>query len=156
MRLLFPSLIITALLGLSAPALSQSQTTDIRPNAQRVIGEELRTSFTGKTHAGAYNFTPEGEPTRFYEERHNADGSVAYAEEGGRYPGVWLTIKDTICYIYENGNMPGGCFRVYKVANCYYFYSDQIIEREDELDRDYWTARSTLKGQAPKCDAAIS
>jgi len=52
--------------------------------------------------------------------------------------------------------MPGGCFRVYRVQNCFYFYSDTLIEREDELDRDYWTARSVIKGDQPKCEAAIS
>ena len=43
--------------------------------------------------------------------------------------------------------MEGGCFRVYKVGNCFYYYNDQIPEFSGELDRDYWTARSVKKGR---------
>jgi len=144
------------LFSVSTLASAQSQKTDIRPDANRLLGDELRQSFAGITHSGAYNFTEKGEPTRFYTESHKADGRISYTEEGRTDAGTWLIIKDTICYLYDAGDMPGGCFRVYRVENCYYFYSDQLIERQDELDRDYWTARSVHKGEQPKCEAAIS
>lgn len=147
---------MAALIGLPVYAAAQSQKTDIRPNANRILGEELRQSFAGKTHSGAYNFTERGEPTRFYEETHGADGKISYTENGRNDPGTWLIMKDTLCYIYDAADMPGGCFRVYRVENCYYFYSSQNVERGDELDRDYWTARSVVKGEQPKCEAAIS
>lgn len=150
---------IAIMLGLlTAPsfAFAQSQKTDIRPSANRLLGGELRASFTGITHSGAYNFTEKGEPTRFYEETHKTDGRISYTENGRNDPGTWLIIKDTMCYLYDAADMPGGCFRVYRVENCYYFYSDQNIERQDELDRDYWTARSVHKGEQPKCEASIS
>jgi len=137
-------------------AQAQSQKTDIRPNANRLLGDDLRASFKGKTHSGAYNFTEKGEPTRFYEEAHSADGRINYSENGRKDPGTWLILKDTLCYLYDAADMPGGCFRVYRVENCYYFYSDQNIERRDELDRDYWTARSVHKGEQPQCEASIS
>lgn len=117
---------------------------------------DLKASFAGQTHAGAYNFTAKGEPTRFYEERHDKSGSVAYSEDKVEEIGIWRVINDKLCYLYNSDNIVGGCFRVYRVANCYYFYSDRLIERKDELDQDYWTARSTLKGEAPKCEAALS
>ncbi len=144
------------LLALPSIAMAQSQKTDIRPNANRVIGDNLRAAFKGNTHSGAYNFTEKGQPTRFYEEFHGENGRVNYTEGKLAEPGAWLIYKDTLCYIYDTSDMPGGCFRVYSVANCYYFYSDQLIERADELDRDYWTARSVIKGQQPKCEAAVS
>jgi len=156
---LLKTLLLTATLALM-PAIgnAQSQKTDIRPNANRLIGETLRATFMGQTHSGAYNFTEKGEPTRFYEEIHGKDGRVIYSEVGVTQgdPGAWLLLKDTVCYLYDNAEMPGGCFRVYRVQNCFYFYSDTLIEREDELDRDYWTARSVIKGDQPKCEAAIS
>ena len=153
----FPKTVL-ALILMSFPPLAaaQSQTTDVRPNANRLTGDTLRSSFAGITHSGAYNFTEKGEPTRFYTESHKADGRVSYTEEGRTDTGRWLLVKDTICYLYDAGDMPGGCFRVYRVENCYYFYSDQNIELTDELDRDYWTARSVVKGEQPKCEAAIS
>ena len=146
------------LLLLSVPlsAVAQSQKTDIRPNANRLIGEELHSAFNGKSHSGAYNFTEKGQPTRFYEERHNHDGRVSYTENGRNDPGAWIIMKDMMCYLYDAPDMPGGCFRVYRVENCYYFYTSQNIERQDELDRDYWTARSVHKGEQPQCEASIS
>ncbi|WP_154813592.1 hypothetical protein [Hellea balneolensis] len=153
----FLKLSIAALLFASPiTAIAQSQKTDIRPNANRLLGEDLRLSFKGKIHSGAYNFTEKGEPTRFYEEAHNTDGRISYTENGRKDPGTWLILKDTMCYLYDAPDMPGGCFRVYRVENCYYFYSDQNIELKDELDRDYWTARSVIKGEQPKCEASIS
>lgn len=137
-------------------AMAQSQSTDIRPHASRMMDIDLKASFTGQTHSGAYNFTSKGEPTKFYEERHNKDGSVAYSEGSSDEVGIWRVIKNKLCYLYDSDQMSGGCFRVYRVTNCYYFYSDRLIEREDELDRDYWTARSTIKGEPPECDAALS
>jgi hypothetical protein len=143
---------------LIAPALShaQSQKTDIRPNANRLIGEELRDAFKGHTHSGAYNFTDKGQPTRFYEEIHGSNGRISYTENGRNDPGKWQILKDLMCYQYDASDMPGGCFRVYRVENCFYFYSSQNIELRDELDRDYWTARSVHKGEQPQCEAAIS
>ena len=139
-----------------ASVLAQSQKTDIRPNANRLMGEQLDSAFKGQTHSGAYNFTEKGQPTRFYEESHKVDGRISYSENGRNDPGTWLIIKDAMCYLYDAADMPGGCFRVYRVENCYYFYSDQNIERQDELDRDYWTARSVVKGEQPQCEASIS
>jgi len=141
----------------SAPeAFAQSQTTDIRPHANRMMGDDLKAAFSGQTHSGAYNFTPKGEPTRFYEERHNKEGTVTYSEGSDLETGIWRVFKDNLCYLYDSQDMPGGCFRVYRVKNCYYFYSDTLIERDDELDQDYWTARSTLNGELPQCEAAVS
>lgn len=135
---------------------AQNQQTDIRPQALRVIGDDLRDQFEGKVHNGAYNFTFEGQGLNNYTEMHYPDGRVVYREEDMEANGVWFINRDNICFVYENSAMTGGCFRVYKVANCYYYYSDQIREMEGELDRDYWTARSVLDGQSPECDAAIS
>ena len=156
MRRVFLSLAVFSLTAFANDAFAQSQNTDIRPHANRLTGNDLKASFAGQTHSGAYNFTAKGEPTRFYEESHNKDGVVSYSEGDAVEPGIWRVFNGNLCYLYENDNMPGGCFRVYRVANCYYFYSDNLIELEDELDRDYWTARSTLKGEEPKCEAALS
>jgi len=155
-RRVFLNLAILSLIAFAPDALAQSQNTDIRPHANRVIGNDLKAAFAGQIHAGAYNFTASGEPTRFYEERHHKDGKVAYSEGDGIEQGIWSVLKDNLCFLYDSNKMAGGCFRVYRVENCYYFYSTNLIERKDELDRDYWTARSTLKGEHPKCEAALS
>ena len=156
MHRVYLSLLAISAIAVSPTAYAQSQSTDIRPHASRMMDIDLKASFTGQTHSGAYNFTAKGEPTRFYEERHNKNGSVAYSEGDGDEFGIWRVIKNKLCYLYDSNEMPGGCFRVYRVANCYYFYSDSLIEREDELDHDYWTARSTIKGEPPKCEATLS
>jgi len=105
-----------ALMALPATGMAQSQKTDIRPNANRVMGDDLRVAFKGNTHSGAYNFTEKGQPTRFYEEFHGENGRVNYKEDRQAEPGAWLISKNTICYIYDSSNMPGGCFRAWRIA----------------------------------------
>lgn len=136
---------------LPVPALAQSQTFDIRPYAERVTGEALRGAFEGVTHDGAYNFTERGQAQRTYSELHKGDGTVAYSEDGRTHAGEWAVRGDTICYSYPDMN--GGCFRVWRVRNCYYYYSDRIPETSDEIDRDYWTARSVRQGEGATCEA---
>ncbi len=148
-------IILTALIW-SGNALAQSQTTDIRPNANRLMGDALLEAFKGVTHDGAYNFDPNGDPGRFYKETHHETGEVTYSEGEQTTGGAWIIRKDIMCYVYPPTAMPGGCFRVYQVGNCYYFYNDGIPEFSDELDRDYWTARSVKQGQRPDCGPGIS
>lgn len=149
--------ILTATLCL-LPSLTaaQSQKTDIRPNAERLSSEALLKAFKGVTHDGAYNFNLEGFAGAHYLETHKADSRVTYSEAGEKYEGVWRIHKDMMCYTYAGDSLGGGCFRVYQIKNCYYFYSSAFIERENELDRDYWTARSVKKGEEPLCVAGMS
>ena len=143
------------MLGASQAA-AQSQKTDIRPKANRVIGDALLKDFMGITHEGAYSFTEEGEPTRYYSETHHKSGKTTYIEGEINTDGAWIIRKKVMCYAYPNVDMQGGCFRVYKVGNCFYFYNDAIPEFADELDRDYWTARSVKKGEKPNCLLNVS
>lgn len=149
-------IICVSIVSLAEAAIAQSQSTDIRPNAKRVMGEALRTEFSGVRHEGAYNFNREGEFQNRYTEMHYKDGKVLYREGAREDKGQWQIRNNTLCFTYDNSLMSGGCFRVYKVDNCFYYYSDYFREREDELDREYWTARSVKAGQTPQCDAPIS
>jgi len=146
-----------ALISLS-PLLSfaQSQTLDIRPNAERLRSDDLLKAFKGSTHEGSYNFNLEGLAGNHYLETHLPDSRVTYRENGEDHAGVWTIRRDMMCYTYAGDSLGGGCFRVYRIKNCYYFYSDSFIERKDELDRNYWTARSVVKGQEPLCVAGMS
>ena len=148
--------ILAAGSSLNMSALAQSQKTDIRPNAYRVQGQALVENFKGRTHEGAYGFSREGKPSRYYTETHHADGRTTYFDNGETDTGVWLIVENKLCFIYDSSELAGGCFRVYRVKNCFYFYSDDIIEQSDELDRDYWTARSVKKGETPQCQAEMS
>lgn len=140
----------------STTALAQSQDTDVRAKASRVTGEALIEAFSGVTHKGAYNFSAQGRASNFYTETHLKDGPVKYSEGGQAHDGDWAIFRDSLCYSYDEADMPGGCFRVYKIGTCYYFYSASIREMRDELDRDYWTARSVQDGDEPTCEAVFS
>jgi len=140
----------------SVTANAQSQTTDIRPKAEKLQGDDLLKAFLGKTYEGAYNFSAEGEPRRFYEEVHHQDSRVTYSEHGESFAGAWTLARDTICYQYRSDTMSGGCFRVYQVGNCYYFYNSARPERPYELGENYWTARSTQAGEIADCEPAVS
>lgn len=154
----FPRRLCLFLAAVSIPvlAIAQSQTTDIRPNANRVMGEDLVAAYKGVTHDGAYNFSRDGEPRRFYIETTGEDGRTSYRENGLQETGDWFIKQDALCFTYDASSMSGGCFRVYNVGNCYYYYSDTIVLRSDELDQDYWTARSVKKGEAPNCEPGLS
>lgn len=139
-------------------ATAQSQTYDVRPDAVQVTGEALQQNFKGLTHEGAYNFDSLGRPGVRFTERHYADGRILYVENGESFKGRWtVTPLDTICYSYEEKMVGGGgCFRVYQLGSCYYFYSSYFVAREDEIDQDYWTARSVKKGERATCEDMIS
>lgn len=141
---------------LASAALAQSQDIDIRAKASRVKGDALIEAFSGVTHNGAYNFSSEGRASSFYTETHLEGGAVKYTEDGRPHDGDWAVFRDQLCYSYDEADMPGGCFRVYKVGTCFYFYSATLIKRRDELDRDYWTARSVQDGDEPTCEAVFS
>lgn len=149
-------LALCLLVSTTLSASAQSQKTDIRPHANRLTGEALKAVFSGVTHDGAYNFSMKGVPRQFYTETTRANGRAIYTQNGVTAEGNWSIKNDVLCFVYDRQSMNGGCFRVYNVANCYYYYDDKIILRPDELDRDYWTARSVKSGEIPTCDAAIS
>lgn len=149
-------LVIALALFASSISAAQSQTTDIRPDAKRITGDALLAEFLGVTHDGAYNFSEEGEAGRYYVETHHDDSRTSYVEDGNTTIGVWSIRQNFLCFQYPGEGMNGGCFRVYKVGNCFYYYSNQLPERRLEIDQPYWTARSVKQGEAPNCDPVVS
>ncbi|WP_371397108.1 hypothetical protein [Fretibacter rubidus] len=154
--LIFTLLTLGALTMTPPPSFAQSQDYDVRPEASRLMGEALTSSFTGMTHTGAYNFNPRGEPGNRYTEWHGDDGAIIYREGDLMAKGRWAARNDMICYDYNNNILGSGCFRVYKLGSCHYFYSSSLLARDDELSTDYWTARSVHKGQRATCEDMIS
>lgn len=150
--------ILAILSGLILPAevTAQSQTLDIRDKAERLKGDALLEAFMGKTFDGAYNFTDDGKPRRFFNETHYEDSRANYTEDGQKTEGIWTIMQNNICYRYKSSNMSGGCFRVYKISNCFYFYDERIEERPREIGENYWTARSTRQGETADCEASFT
>lgn len=105
---------------------------------------------------GAYNFGRNGKAQSFYTETHNADGTLSYKEDGATEPGRWFLRKDTLCFMYPSNQLAGGCFRVYQIKNCYYFYSTTRSQVPHETGEPYWTARSVKMGERAGCERAIS
>lgn len=135
------------------------QTIDIRPDADQVTGEALRKAFTDITHAGAYNFARNGKAKSKYTETTTKDGVTTYIEDGKTFIGQWVTDGELLCFRYDADSMPGGCFRVYKIANCYYYYGAGMSTNTNggpNPNRDtYWTARSVRKGEPAQCDMVV-
>jgi len=109
-----------ASLCINSAAYAQSQSLDIRPYGERIMGDELTVHFQGQVHDGAYNFSRSGEARAFYTEQHNKDGTVLYTEGELIADGRWGVFGDILCYYYVNNALNGGCFRVYRVKNCYF------------------------------------
>jgi len=149
-------LIISLTLCLSGAAHSQTQDTDIRENADQLTAEAIKATFSDVTMDGAYNFGRNGKAQSFYTETHNPDGTLTYSEDGMEEPGRWFVRKDSICYTYPSKRLSGGCFRVYQIKNCYYFYSASRRQVAYETGQPYWTARSTKKGKRANCEPALS
>ena len=153
---IFTLLTLTMQAQLTPASFAQSQDYDVRPEAARLMGDALQSSFTGMTHTGAYNFNPRGEPGNRYTEWHSEDGAIIYREGKLLAKGRWAVRNDMICYDYDSNILGSGCFRVYKLGSCHYFYSSSLLARKDALSTDYWTARSVHKGQRATCEDMIS
>ena len=154
---LFSRILLGAVvLGLSTPASSQSQDTDIRDNADQLSAKQIKSTFSGATMDGAYNFGRNGKAQSFYIEVHNPDGTLIYEEDGNIEPGRWFVRKDSLCFMYPSNQMSGGCFRVYQVKNCYYFYDAARRQVPYETGEAYWIARAVKAGERAGCDAPLS
>lgn len=150
------TVIIAAAFGLSFTASAQTQDTDIRPNADQLSGEQIKSVFADAHMDGAYNFGRNGKAQSFYTEKHNPDGTLTYEEDGIVEPGRWFVRQDALCFMYPSNNLAGGCFRVYQVKNCYYFYSTSRRQVERETGEPYWTARAVKRGERAGCERAVS
>ena len=142
-------------LGLALTATAQTQDTDIRPNADQLTGDQIKTVFSDAKMDGAYNFGRNGKAQSFYREDHNPDGTLTYEEDGVVDPGRWFVRKDALCFMYPSNKMSGGCFRVYQIKNCYYFYSTSRRQVAGENGQPYWTARAVKRGERAGCEKAI-
>ena len=142
-------------LGLALTATAQTQDTDIRPNADQLTGDQIKKVFSDAKMDGAYNFGRNGKAQSFYREDHNPDGTLTYEEDGVVDPGRWFVRKDALCFMYPSNKMSGGCFRVYQIKNCYYFYSTSRRQVAGENGQPYWTARAVKRGERAGCEKAI-
>ena len=142
--------------GLTVTATAQTQDTDIRPDADQLTAAQIKTVFSDAHMDGAYNFGRNGKAQSFYDEKHNPDGTLTYIEDGAIEPGRWFVRKDALCFMYPSNRLSGGCFRVYQVKNCYYFYSTSRKRVAGENGRPYWTARAVKKGERAGCEKAVS
>lgn len=143
-------------LGLTAAAAAQTQDTDIRPNADQLTADDIKSVFSDAEMDGAYNFGRNGKAQSFYKEKHNPDGTLLYEEDGIVEPGRWFVRNDALCFMYPSNTLSGGCFRVYRIKNCYYFYSTSRQQVTRETGEPYWTARAVKKGERAGCERAIS
>jgi len=143
-------------LALAGAASAQTQDTDIRPNADQLTADQIKTIFSDADMSGAYNFGRNGKAQSFYREKHNPDGTLTYEEDGRVEPGRWFVRNDAICFTYPSNQLAGGCFRVYQVKNCYYFYSTSRRQMPSENGQPYWTARAVKQGERAGCERAIS
>ena len=148
-------LVLTLILGLTATATAQTQDTDIRPNADQLKSDQIKAVFSGAKMDGAYNFGRNGRAQSFYRENHNPDGTLTYEENGVVDPGRWFVRKDALCFTYPSNRLAGGCFRVYQIKNCYYFYSTSRQQVAGENGQPYWTARAVKQGERAGCEKAI-
>ena len=151
-----PLAILMLSCGLAFTATAQTQDTDIRANADQLSAQEIKTIFSDAEMDGAYNFGRNGKAQSFYKEIHKPDGTLTYEEDGQIEPGRWFVRKDALCFMYPSNQLAGGCFRVYRVKNCYYFYSTSRRQVPGENGRPYWTARAVKKGERAGCERAVS
>ena len=147
---------IALALGISVTAAGQSQDTDIRPNANQLTAKDIKRIFSDAEMDGAYNFGRNGKAQSFYRETHNPDGTLIYEEDGNVEPGRWFIRKDALCFMYPSNQLAGGCFRVYNIKNCYYFYSTTRRQVATENGDPYWTARAVKRGERAGCERAVS
>ncbi|WP_017931178.1 hypothetical protein [Robiginitomaculum antarcticum] len=149
--------IFVAASGFAAPAHAgePTQDIDIRPTGEQVTGESLSAAFSGVTHKGSYAILRENTGTKDYTETTFSDGTVTYNEGDMVATGQWRRFGERICYSYEQDHMAGGCFYVYQVGNCYYYYGSNAAGIMGAQDGLYWIARSVKTGETASCDPVI-
>lgn len=142
-----------------APLHAQSQDVDIRGDAKQLTGSALLSAYRGVTHKGTYAFLRDGTGTTHYTETTRADGTVEYKEGDLIAHGAWVPSQDSLCFRYKSDYMSGGCFHVWQIGNCYYYYATNQIgfgaASPSERPDTYWTARSVKSGETPDCDPEI-
>ena len=139
----------------TASAGEPTQDIDIRPDGVQVTGEMLDLNFSGVTHKGTYAILRESTGTKDYTETTYEDGRVRYKEGDLVAEGRWDRVGDQLCYRYYDAAMAGGCFYVYVVGNCYYYYSNNAAGIFGVRNGLYWTARSVKSGETASCEPAI-
>lgn len=145
---------LTLVLFLAAPAFAQYQDEDVRVSATQIKGDALKPHFSGVTHLGTYSVTRQNTGVKHYTETTQADGTVLYKEGPLTAKGKWAQFGDRICYTYETEGMNGGCFYVYKMGNCFFYYNNNEPGRPSRTNV-YWVAKSVKKGEISSCDPAI-
>jgi len=146
--ILFSALLFQAMV-LSSPASAQMD-APVR-QGERLTEDRILELFSGQTHIGVYN------GGNSFVETHYADTRVYYEEEGDEPDyGVWTMRDQMLCFVYRSDRYSGGCFRVYKVSNCYYFFYENMPYREDELQTNNWNSKGYMEGTDNDCDPGIS
>ena len=138
-----------------AAADEPTQDIDIRPDGVQITGEMLDLNFSGITHKGTYAILREHTGTKHYTETTFEDGTVEYKEGDLIAQGHWIRYGDRLCYKYQDPEMAGGCFYVYVVGNCYYYYSSNAAGILGARNGLYWIARSVKDGENASCEPAI-
>lgn len=156
------SLLITAVLFASSPAIAQDRVAPMVPDAdgnflpdptQEVpLGEDdLIAAFSGKTHRGTYTFERRDIDTFAFEETTSADGQTRHIHGDRVDLGTWRVRANVICFTYEDfdSGPPIHCFNIYQRGNCYYHYG------VSSGSGGSFTARSVHDGEIPDCEPSM-
>ena len=154
--LLKPLISLSFALSFISLAHAQTQDTDVRPFGKQLNAAQIKSEFTGTTLDGAYQFISPRTAEKNYIETHYANSTVRYIEGNVDTKGYWQVIDDYVCYNYPYSFFSGGCFQIYKVENCYYFYSLKDMRLNRKLGDELWTARAVKKDETPLCEALFS
>ncbi len=132
-------------------AFAQDATTKSIRQGERLTEDRILELFSGQKHLGIYN------GGNSFVETHYPDTRVYYEEEGDEPDyGVWTMRDQMLCFVYRSDRYSGGCFRVYKVSNCFYFFYENMPYRKDELQTENWNSKGFMEGTDNDCDPGIS
>lgn len=109
-----------------ADDLTQQRGAQIRQQGVQLAGEELVSAFSGFVHYGTYILNTQNRVEGRYSEYHYPDGTMDYADdEGVVSSGQWSVNGAKLCYQYDEdgSHMSGGCFYIYQLDSCYYFFN---------------------------------
>lgn len=110
---------------LSSAASAQTEDSLLAPPNIRaetpLDGEALLEILNDRTHRGYYEFLRKPDGEYAFTEHVYANGTSLHIRDGVESKGIWRVKDNVVCFDY--GDLNGGCFTIYKRANCYYPYS---------------------------------
>lgn len=113
---------------------------------EMVTGEEMSSTYKGKTIAGIYDVTRHSDQR--YVETLAEDGRISYRERAFSSAGKWFVRGDNLCFVYDEQPGVEHCFYEFRYGDCIISYSsNQPVIGRKPLFASEWSSVQKMVGK---------